>query len=60
MVDGHQQHAGLLVEDRDVQLVGRKRQSSHHGVHAVVEQCITLLVPVQVQGLHVGVDVQAT
>ena len=60
MVDGYDHHPGLVVEDRDVQLVGAKGQSGHHRVHPVVEQCITLLVPVQVQGLHVGVGVLAT
>ena len=58
MVEGYYQHPGLLVEDRDVQLVGRKRQPGHHRVHPVVQQCVTWLVPVQVHGLHVGVGVR--
>ena len=55
VIPWHHHHPGLVVQDRDVQLVGRERQPGHDRVHPVVEQRLARHVPVQVHGAYVGV-----
>jgi hypothetical protein len=56
---GHEEHPGLGVQDRHVQLTGRERLAGDDGIHAVVQRGRMHVAPVQVQGVDLGAGMTA-
>jgi hypothetical protein len=59
VVEGDEHHSGLVIEHGHLEPVGGHREAGHDGVHPVTENRLSRFVPVQVNGVDLGVGMVA-